>query len=532
MAAVRYRYPGQRGAHGRTGCPKPGIRQGHEEDLSDKPAQRIPYDPHFVSLVGGLSVSPHDFEGGDSRGWVVGQGGTILKTTDTGEIFSYGSGNYHAKVQVAGFESVIYDNWGNPRAKLVATILADSTIAETHTKAAQSKLVSKQRSDILGREDDIISAKPAKRGAFELKEDFYLGSVSPSHIAGVISGSSVNGSALLICSTEPYVGVAIGVVYACKHLTQLVGEEVAPADFDTLRSAFFSTVAAGVKGMRSEFYHWVRDSERRRHHLKQQEASQVEAMGTSLQTNTTAAADSALEHTPNWKWSDIVRPLEESVTGLTKHLLRFHSRKVPERVVREAAREWHNENKTPGKTPTSEDNYESKHWPCVRTWGLWRYHDHTGIFQMTPLGIGLARGRINYQQYMGCMCDRWQYPQTHLGGYGTTVDGTRLRPMVEIVRALKKLGENAGQAYLSKEEQHGFIQDVASRADVDGFVKEVIDSRTGGVTPAHWEKQVGTSVWPDKAMKMVCFFLIAADRVKRLKSGSDRGHIVLQGLVK
>ena len=104
--------------------------------------------------------------------------------------------------------------------------------------------------------------------------------------------------------------------------------------------------------------------------------------------------------------------------------------------------------------------------------------------------------------------------------------------MVEIVRALKKLGENAGQAYLSKEEQHGFIQDVASRADVDGFVKEVIDSRTGGVTPAHWEKQVGTSVWPDKAMGMVCRFLIYAGRVKRLKLGGSKGHIVLQGQVK
>ena len=134
-------------------------------------------------------MSPHGYGVGDSRGWVVGQGGTISKTTDAGEIFFYGSGNYHAKVQVAGFESVIYDDRGNPRAKLVATILADSTIAEAHTKAAQSKLVSEQRSNILGREDDIISAKPAKQGAFELKEDFLLGSVSPSHIAGVICGS-------------------------------------------------------------------------------------------------------------------------------------------------------------------------------------------------------------------------------------------------------------------------------------------------------------------------------------------------------
>ena len=142
---------------------------------------------------------------------------------------------------------------------------------------------------------------------------------------------------------------------------------------------------------------------------------------------------------------------------------------------------------------------------------------------MTEMGIGLATGQVSYEQFIGAFCDRWQYPQP----FARSVDGVRIRPMVEVVRILEKLRENGEQeAYLSKEEQHGLIQDVASRADVDDFVKKVIESRVNGAYPPAWQEP-DSGNWPHKPMQIVSWCLDKAGRVS--KDGST-GRIWLQGV--
>lgn len=416
-----------------------------------------------------------------------------------GEVFEYGSGNYHAKVRVDSFETVNYDHLGNPRVKLVATMLAGSKIAETHTPTKRSKLVSKQRSEILGREDDIISKSPYKDQVFELKDNFSFGGpVSPSHIVGVISGLSLNGATMLICSTGSYDGFPIGVVYACKHLTRELGIDVQPEQFRDWQTSYRAAFDSGEAGLDLVEFVWKTLGDGNGLSQPIEEQITIE----DLQTNPTAANDSASkEPTEQWGWDDTFRPTELNITHYSRFMMRFHC-KASWEEAREGFRAEYNRQ---GHS-ISVEGCEKSYFPRATSLGLWRRTQEKN-FEMTDMGEGLATGKFSFKQYMECLCDRWQHPRPRAKKHQFP---GRLRPMIEIVRTLRKLGDSSGYpAHLNSVEQKGFIHDVATAGDVDGFVECVQNSRASGVYPKHWQ---GSS---SKAMAAVGMCLVAAGRVSK-----------------
>jgi len=441
-------------------------------------------------------VSLDDYEGDQSGGDIP-----------DGEVFAYEPCDCKAKGRVASCETVSYTQKGDPGARVDATLLAGSTISRKHSAKNQSKGVTKQREKIFGAPDEY-APKPSAGPVFEVEKDWPLGVVSPSHITGVIGGTNANGSDSLICLTDPYAGVPIGVLYASKHLTELLGEKLGPDDFEARRSDYQEELGKGET--ESGFEAWVQNAYK-------QGTSEIEEMGTiaspipttGLQTDTTAAAGF------NWTWSPVLYPTKDNAEDWSRFLLRFHSKKVPLDTVKSETHAFYLS--TGGKTEILKDFTKSQ-WSSVKHWGLWIYREDTGVFLLTPIGKMLASGECDYSVYIRSFCARYQFPN----GFNAREPGVHLKPMVEFIKALKKLGKSGEeQEYLSKEEQHGFIQDVATGGDVEGFVSSVLASRTTGDVPDHWKEKVG-SAFPHRAMEIVRKALGYAQAVSTDSEGNTR----------